>query len=327
LLTANDQYVLGRPKLDDIEVQFVLDSNVLAAKILAGNVDLTFNRTLSLDQAIEVRNQWQNGRVDITVGGWIVIFPQFVNPNPAIVGDVQFRRAMLEAIDRQAMADTLLGGLSSVAHVVIGPDQPYFNDIQSAVVKYDYDPRKATDIMQSLGYNRGSDGMFRDSSVQPLSVELRTSGEFDMHMSAQLATADYWRRFGVAVNPVVIPPERSADREYVQTFPGFLDYNQPTDVDALKRMVSSQAPLPSNNFVGRNHARFMNPEHDALIDRFFVTIPKDERLDILRQIVHMETDQLSTMGLFYNTSPIMVAGRLKNVDRAFTYNAEQWDVS
>ncbi len=79
--------------------------------------------------------------------------------------------------------------------------------------------------------------------------------------------------------------------------------------------------------MGRNHSRFMNPEHDALIDRFFVTIPKDERLDILRQIVHIQTAQLSAMGLFYNTSPIMVAGRLQNVDRASTHNAHEWDVS
>lgn len=326
LLTANERFVLGRPKLDDIEVRFILDSNTLAANILAGSVDMTFNRTLSLDQALEVRQQWRDGRVDITIGGWLVIFPQFINPNPAIIGDVQFRRAMLHAIDRQAMADSLLGGLSAVAHVGLGPDQPHFNDIQSSVVRYDYDPRSAAEMVQSLGYSRGPDGMFREGTGQPLAVELRTSGEFDIHVSAQIATADYWRRLGVAVDPVIIPPQRSNDREWVQTFPGFLDYNQPTDIDAMKRMVSAQTPLPLNNFVGRNHARYMNPEYDRLIDRFFVTIPREERMEILRQVVRIQTDQLTSMGLFYNTSPIMVAGRLQNLDRGSTYNAHQWDL-
>lgn len=326
-LSANEQFVLGRPKLDDIEVRFILDSNTLAANILAGAVDMTFNRTLSLDQAVEVRQQWRDGRVDITIGGWIVIFPQFINPNPAVIGDVQFRRAMVHAIDRQAMADSLVGGLSAVAHVGLGPDQPHFNEIQTSVARYDYDPRRATDLVQGLGYGKGPDGMFRDAAGQPLTVELRTSGEFDIHVSAQIATADYWRRLGVGVDPVIIPPQRSSDREWVQTFPGFLDYNQPTDIDAMKRMVSSQAPLPSNNFVGRNHSRYMNAEYDSLIDRFFVTIPREERVDILRQVVRIQTDQLTSMGLFYNTSPNMVAGRLQNVDRGSIYNAHLWDVS
>ena len=38
--------------------------------------------------------------------------PQFIDPRPAIVADVRFRRALLYAIDRQEISDTLAGGVS-----------------------------------------------------------------------------------------------------------------------------------------------------------------------------------------------------------------------
>src|SRR2546423_8591465 len=46
-----------------------------------------------------------------------------------------------------------------------------------------------------------------------------------------------------------------------------------------------------------------NPELDALLERYFVTIPLRERNVILGQIMHHFTDQVVFMGLFYNMEP------------------------
>src|SRR5207245_5741060 len=47
LLSANDHYVLGRPKIDELEVRFILDANTVAASILAGAVQATIGTGLS----------------------------------------------------------------------------------------------------------------------------------------------------------------------------------------------------------------------------------------------------------------------------------------
>jgi ABC-type transport system substrate-binding protein len=41
VLEANDSYVLGRPKIDQIQVKFILDTNTLTSNVLAGAVQLT----------------------------------------------------------------------------------------------------------------------------------------------------------------------------------------------------------------------------------------------------------------------------------------------
>ena len=42
------------------------------ANLLAGTVELTLGRNLSLDQAVEVRDQWRDGHLDVGLSGWIV---------------------------------------------------------------------------------------------------------------------------------------------------------------------------------------------------------------------------------------------------------------
>src|SRR5207249_2611504 len=92
ILQAYDQYVLGRPKIDEIEVKFIPDPNTLMANVLAG-VELTLGRALSLDQALRLRDQWQEGHANTRPYGWVPMSVQFINPTPPVVSDVRFRRA------------------------------------------------------------------------------------------------------------------------------------------------------------------------------------------------------------------------------------------
>lgn len=332
LLEANDHYVLGRPKIDAIELRFIPDSNTLMANILAGAVELTLGRNLDLDEALQVRDQWREGRMDIGFKSWIAVFPQFVNPNPPVIADVRFRRALLLAIDRQELADTIQAGLVPVAHSYINPSEPEYQDIEGEVVGYNYDPRKAQEMIEALGYTRAADGTFRGAENQRLAVELRTIGV--TAQKAIFAVADYWRRVGVPTEPVSIPAARTRDNEYRATFPGFQIFQNPNDLNGLIRFHSSRAALPENNFrILDNHSRYLNPQLDALIQQFFSTIPRAERVSILGQIVHHISDQLNVMGLYYGVEPTMIHNRLRNVSArkvqtsVQSWNAHEWDVA
>ena len=332
LLEASDKYVLGRPKVDEIEVRFIPDGNTLAANVLAGTVDVTLGRSLSLDEALPVRDRWPDGKMDLAFAGWLVVFPQFLNPSPAIVGNVQFRRALLHAIDRGQVAETLMSGPVPMAHTFLSPSDPAYGAIEPEVVRYEYDTRRAAELLDGLGYIRDGDGGYRDAARQRLAVEIRVSSGRDLNMKTIFAIADYWQRLGLAAEPLVMPQQRARDREYVQTFPGFILYNQPNDINSLNRHLSSQTPLPENNYVGNNNARYISPEFDALIERFFATIPTAERTRVLGQVIHHMTENLNMMGLFYNVEPALIANRLVSVtgrkgSEAFpTWNVQDWDV-
>jgi peptide/nickel transport system substrate-binding protein len=324
-------YVPGRPRIDEIEVKLIPDSSTLVANVLAGAVELTLGRGLSVEQAYQAASQWADGTVGLNFYGWMVIFAQMLSRDPAVICEVQFRQALMHAIDRQQMVDTLMVGQGGVGHSIVVPGGPEYEEVEKRAVRYEYDPRKAAQLIEALGYTRGADGTFRDSANQRLTVELRTVVT-DIAQKSTFAVADYWQRAGVAVDPVVIPAARQGDLPYRGTYPGFQLFNQPNNVSSLPYWHGSQAPIPERNFVGNNYARYMSPELDALLDRYFVTIPKRERGQVLGEIIRLVTGQLGPlMPLFYNGQPTMIGNRLANVtvggSRASqAWNPHEWDV-
>ena len=254
VLEAFDGYALGRPKIDEVEVRFIIDPNTIIANVLAGTVEITLGRGLSFEQASQAHGQWRDGKIDLSMDAtsWIALFPQFVNPSPRMLADVNARRALLHATDRQALVDTFMGGMMPVAHSYVSPAQPEFKAVESSIIRYDYDPRRAAQLIEGLGYTRGADGIYRDAAGERLNVEIRTTAGDDLRDKILLTLANEWPGSGVTVEPVLIPRQRAEDREYRANRPAFEMVRQPNDLSegALQRLTSSEAALPENNYRG-----------------------------------------------------------------------------
>ena len=323
-LDAFDGYVNGRPRLDSIEVRFINDGNTMVANILAGTVEMYIGRGLSIDQGITVRDQWPRGRLEAVPAGAINLWPQLLTPDPQIITSLQFRRALAHAMDLPEITDVLTAGMGNPLVSFVKPSDPEYSEVQPSVVKYPYDPRKAMDAIAALGYSRGADGLFRNPSGETIPIEIRTLTA-DLNQKTTLSVVDYWRRAGVDASPLTIPPQRQGDGEWRATFPGFQILLGNISPIALH---TSRSPLPSNNYqVTGNYPRYMNPEYDALADRYYATIPRPERMEVLRQIVHWQTDQALAVALFQYVDPALISHRLKNVVPGSRWNLQEWDVS
>lgn len=329
LMDANDWYVLGRPKIDQVEVKLIPDQNTLFANLLAGTIDLPLYKAIILDQAIELRKRW-DGRTEAQPDSTLQMWPQLLTPNPAAIGDARFRRALTHAADRQEIADTLMPGFSSVVHSYLTLAEPAeFKAQAHRVVRYDYDPRRALTILEGMGFSRGSDGIFRDERGERLSVEIRTITT-DINTKTMFSTADYWQRVGIASEPLIIPRQLAQDVEYRATFPGYELVRNPAAPSGIPRYLSSQAPLPENAFRGNNRSRYLNPEFDALIQRYVTTIPIGERAQILGDLIFHMTDLALVLGLITDVEPMAVSKRLLNVgvwEHVDTWNIVGWDVT
>ncbi len=332
ILEANEHYVPARPKIDQIEVRFILDANTLVANVLAGEVDLTLGRTLSLDQAIELRDQWRDGKMDLAPSFLYRIWPQLVNPSPAAIGDVQFRQAALHALDRQQMVDTFQFGLAAVAETFLPPNRPEYADIERGIPRYAYDPRRSMQLIEAMGYTRGAD-VYSDAAGNRLSVEIRSSGgDTAQENPLILSTADYWQRIGVGVDALFIPAQRNQDREYRATRPGFVLRAGASDLPGLQSYTSAQVPRAETNYSGQNDTRYANPEYDAMWDRYLTTIPMGERMQAARQLVNHIAEQVIILPIFYRMEPTVVSNRLtgaaaRHLNSSQAWNAELWDVT
>ena len=101
---------MGQPKIERITYKTVEDTNTNLAAVLAGEVDLCMRSTVSFDGAMILREQWEKpgkGKVLISPASWTWLSLSRDNP---FFSDVRVRRALLHAIDRDAMVQNIFKG-------------------------------------------------------------------------------------------------------------------------------------------------------------------------------------------------------------------------
>jgi len=331
LLDAFDGFALGRPRVDQVEMRFTSNGSALIANVLSGAVDASMGRDLSLDQTVDAERRWTDGKM-LTggPGAWYGAFPQFINPDPAVIANPVFRRSLMYALDRQQMADSLMYGKVPVADIFMSPEAAGYKDVEPGIVTYEYDPRKAGEMLRGLGFTAGTDGSLRGGDGRELSLEVRT-GLNDLYIKVTESVADQWRRAGLQVQTQVIPQAQVRNLEYRATRTGFELSRRGIGMENLALFHTKELPLPENGYIGKNVSRYSNPEMDTLIDRYFATVPTNARHQVQKEIFRHMSDQLPLMTFFYDVEPSLVSNRLVNLngkpaESTVAWNAYLWDV-
>jgi peptide/nickel transport system substrate-binding protein len=328
-LTAFDSYVLGRPRLDEVQVKFIPDGNTMLANILSGAADLTLSSTPSVEQSVELQQQSWDGQIGDFSMNYIHFFVQYIDPVHPVLTDKRFHKALMFALDRQAYVDTIQHGYGGVAEVPLLPSDPNFNAILSHVDRYPFDPRRAAEMFAQVDLARGSDGFLRFTGTgQRLEeIEFRTTAEQDVQVRLLAAMSDNFKDAGLDIKQVAIPQNRTADRLYRVTNPGLEELSGGLGPASLIGfMHSSKVPGPQNNYTNGNYPRYSNPQWDAMIDRYAVTIPLDQRLQIMTDIIKWLQDNLMDVGVIYSTHPQFAARRLIVQQDHALWAPETWDL-
>lgn len=339
-VTAFDRYVLGRPKLDEIQVKFIPDTNTTIANMLSGAVDLTLGRGVSIAQGKQLKDGGWDGLVDITPNNWIYMFGQYIDPIDPIIMDKRFLRAVWYAQNRQAYVDEIQFGYGGVADIMLGPSEPEYARniarIEQAGLRVSYDPRKAAEWFERAGVTRGPDGSLRHTAtgqrIPPL--EFRTTQDVQLSIQVLGAQAADLRVAGLEINEVVIPATRTADRPYRVTRPAYEQLRGGFGPNTLIGYFhSSKVPTPQNNYTTGNNPRYSNPQWDALLDKFAVTIPLAERNQVMSDMIFFMAEELMQLPILYDASTVLVSRRMVNAGAHHGgqngiqgWNAETWDL-
>jgi peptide/nickel transport system substrate-binding protein len=326
MLEANPNYALGRPKLDEVEVRFIPDANTLIANVISGEVLFTLGSNFVVSQAKQAAERWPDGKMEVypfsSVKG---AAPQFINPDPPVQLDARFRRALAHAFDREAMNDVInLGTAPPPANIMMPVSAPEFPQIKDSVVDYPYDPRRAAQLIEEIGYTRVGD-FYRDASGKELSIDY-LGAQGGAEEQAALFMLDSWRRVGV--NGTADLRASSIEREVRATRPGLALQQGSFTMSEPRRLFQwfhgSQAPTAENRFRGNNVMRYVNPEFDGLVDRYFSTIETAARIDILKQVAHHLSDNEVVIVTYHVVFPALINNRVKNATPRTGFS-QAWD--
>lgn len=338
--TRFDDYFLGRPKLDTVLYSIYPDVNSLIANILSGSIDLHLPIVLDAQQAVELERRWEGTGNRVLAGpdGRPEYLAAQLRPDsevvvrPGALRDVRVRQALFRGLDRDELTAALYYQFARVADSWVPVDDPRraIPSFRDAIIQYPYDPARAQRELEELGWRKGPDGILVDLAGERFELELR-------HTPTAVAEAklniirDIWRRIGVQVNPLVIPPQRTADRAYRSLHPGWeITSTTYTNFDT-SRLHSSEIGSPADRYAGGNKGGYFNPQMDALLDRLAVTIAEDQRTLLIADIVRLGLTELPVAPMYWDIAVITAAKRVKGVlpphiRQQHGWNVPDWDV-
>jgi peptide/nickel transport system substrate-binding protein len=220
----------------------------------------------------------------------VFLVPNLSNP---LLGALPVRQAMAYAIDRAKVAQLGEGGQLQPANqtgVITPTFQSWFD---SSLKLPSYDPAKAQQILNSAGYKKGSDGIYRSPSGQPLAFTIKTiSGYSDWDASLQIITQDL-KAVGIAVT---VQDENSGP--YVSDVQG--GHFQLAYGGSGSGVAAVPGPSPyyelrgllfSGTIGSYNFARYKSTSTDALFNEY-PAASQSRQLDIIHQVQKVMVDDI-----------------------------------
>ena len=260
---ANEDYFLGRPTVDVVEMPIARDPAAAFAALRTGEVaHVTRNVPAELAEQFAA-----DGQIAIAQGTKFESTQMYLNARKPPLDDPRLRHALSLGIDRQALVDTvLLGrgrpGLPSFVH----PDSPW----ALAGMQPHHDPAAAESLLDEAGYARGPDGVRRAPDGAPLRFSVLVSSFEPQDIRAVQLAAQQLEPLGVRLQAEVLDPatlreRRTAPPGQIPTYDMYvsvLEAHAHVDPDALYYFFHSPGPKG----FGGSITGYTNPDFDRLAE-------------------------------------------------------------
>jgi len=337
---AFDGHVLGRPRLDRINIRFIPDENTALTTLLAGEAQYATGRSLRFEHASVLKREWGaagKGVVLLTPDTMRYTSVQFRPDlvNPAALLDLRVRKGIVSAIDRQALNDALFDGGGSMSDMFLTKHAIYDHvpdmdrtlaEADKAMTHYPFDPRRAEDYLASAGFHKGQDGIQTSANGERLSMEVWADAG-PQYEKEQAVLADTWQSVGIDSHASFVPPARLRDGQFRSSFPAL----HTTSAGRLESLASSGIPTAQNHWAGSNRGSWSNPQYDQLWDAFNTTLDPQSRSQQVVQMLKLASDELPSWVLYYNLSVSAHVSALKGPDNSGlnsdTWNVYEWEIS
>lgn len=218
--------------------------------------------------------------------------------------DINIRRAINHAIDKQKMLNNVMPGLGEIVNGPMPKESWAHSD--DAVI-YKYDPKEAMRLIESSGYKKGKDGIY-EKGGKKLEFEIaygQTNARF--HKIAVLIQS-FLKEVGIKANI------RSYETNvlYDITVPGkfysiIWDWLYETpDPDCFTEWHSSQA-----DNKGMNYLSYKNPKADKILEEARTTYDKETRKKLYAQFQKIVSSDAAYVFLWSPKSITAVNTRVK----------------
>lgn len=275
---ANDNYYMGRPVAN--EIRFIkLSENMNAAALEDGTVDAA---TAPAELVEKLKSE--GFRVQEDVPSWCNKLT--INHNKEPLFSQSFRQALAYAIDRDQMVQIVLRGVGLAGSAGLVPQTSVWYNPDTP--RFEYNPQKATELIESLGYVKQNGYFYKDG--QPLTLSLIAASDYKdegQYVTNALETVGIHIDFQTLEGTTV--DNKVAAWDFDLSLYGHGGLFDP--------VFLYQVILGS----GFNSARFdKDPELNQLLDQLIVEMNEENKKDLVDQIQTRYAEDMPAITLYYH---------------------------
>jgi peptide/nickel transport system substrate-binding protein len=274
VLEANEDYFMGRPLVDRLELPIVKDPATAFAALSTGEVDAVA-RNLPPELA---QRFGDDPDIAVAEGTKFESNQMYFNARKAPLDDAQLRKAISLAVDTQALVDTvLLGrgrpGLPGFVH----PDSVWSLPGRQP----EHDPAAAKALLDEAGYAEGADGVRTGPDGAPLRFSILVNSFEPQDLRAAQLVAQQVADIGVVLEPEALDPATLRERRRApdggvppyDIYISVLEQHAHVDPDALYYFFHSPGPKG----FGAAITGWGNPRFDELAEQATVAGPEERK--------------------------------------------------
>ncbi|HEX9768143.1 MAG TPA: peptide ABC transporter substrate-binding protein [Kiloniellales bacterium] len=312
-LEPNPTWYGAKPDFDRITVRVIENTAALEANLLSGEIDMIAGELgLTLDQALAFEPRYGT-RYQVLFKSGLIYEHLDLNLDNPILGDPRVRKALVLALDREAISEQLFAGRQPVADASVSPlDWVYSADIPT----YRYDPAGAAALLEEAGWTMGSDGVRVNAKGERLSLELMTTAGNRSRELVEQVLQSQWREAGIEAR-IRNEPARVFFGETVgkRKFTGLAMFAWLSSPESVPRTTlhSDQIPSPDNGWGGQNYTGYQSAEMDQLIDAIEVELDRDKRQALWRRLQTLYAEDLPVIPLYWRAEPYVLPTWLAGV--------------
>jgi peptide/nickel transport system substrate-binding protein len=313
ILKRNPKWWGKKAYFKQIVVRVIGNTAAMEANLLSGGIDMIAGELgLTIDQALAFESRHKRDFNIFYHSGLIYEHIDLNLDNP-ILKDKRVRKALIHAIDREAISKVLFAGRQKVAHSNVNPlDWVY----DKSLPKYQYDTKKAAKLLSEAGWNIMRKGVRYNKKGERLKLRLMTTaGNRTRELISQVLQSQ-WRYIGIDAR-IRNEPARVFFGQTVseRKFPAMAMFAWISSPENVPRSQLHSARIPSegNNFSGQNYPGFANAEVDELIDLIEVELDKNKRLKLWHRLQQIYIEELPVLPLYFRAEAFVLPQWLKGL--------------
>jgi len=325
----------GTPKISQFVMQIVESSDTSLLRFRSQDLDMYRLRgeDYQLLKRFEQRDRYKIYNAGPATGQGFIMFnlnkgrdpktnEPFVDPiKSKWFNDVNFRRAVAHALNREAMITNLSRGLAQTQNSPVSIPSPYFLSPEQGLKVYDYQPEKSREILLQAGYKYNADQQLLDAQDHPVRFTLLAPAGGRVALGAQIKNDLEQIGMKIDFNPVdfrIISDKLDNSKQWDATLLGFTGDSEPNGainlwaVDGDSHLFNKGPVGEEKPFVGREIADWEKKIHDLMIQGA-QEIDETKRKAIYAEYQQLVQEQLPLIHLTVSLYLVAVRDRVENV--------------